>query len=50
MVRYGESFTSEERKRLRYGRKGIAAEITDFFIKNFIQIISQKTPRFNERS
>jgi len=28
----GETVTSEERKRLRYGRKGIAEEaITDFF-------------------
>jgi len=37
----GETVTSEERKRLRYGRKGITEEaITDFLIKKYSQIIS----------
>jgi len=45
-LRYGdgESFTSEERKRLRYGRKEIAAAITNFYQTIFTDYFPEDPP------
>jgi hypothetical protein len=40
----GESFTPEERKRLRYGRKGITAAIADFLSKNVHRLFPRRPP------